>query len=93
MRDPVAEQFAQNLKRVRKQAGISQEELGLIADLHRTEISLLETGARTPKISTLLKLCAGLQVKPSAMLQGIEWKPGDVTPGSFSVKESGASSL
>jgi transcriptional regulator with XRE-family HTH domain len=42
----VAREFGGNLRRLRKDAGISQEELGLRCSLHRTEIGLLERGAR-----------------------------------------------
>ena len=42
------ERFAINLRKARKKKGISQEELGFLCDLHRTEISLLERGGREP---------------------------------------------
>ena len=40
----VAQRFGENLRRLRKGTGISQEELGLRSELHRTEIGLLERG-------------------------------------------------
>lgn len=55
----VARQFGKNLHRERKRAGLSQEEVGFRASLHRTEIGLLERGARTPRIDTLVKLAGG----------------------------------
>jgi DNA-binding XRE family transcriptional regulator len=60
----------ENLARHRKRADLSQEELGLKASLHRTEISLLERGVRVPRVDTLVKLAGALEVQPSALLDG-----------------------
>jgi len=79
----VAERFGQNLAHQRKLARISQEDLGLRANLHRTEISLLERGQRIPRIDTLVKLAASLDVKPDALLADISWKPGEFSPGRY----------
>jgi transcriptional regulator with XRE-family HTH domain len=81
----VAACFAENLIRCRKRAGLSQEELGFRASLHRTEISLLERGARTPRIDTLVKLAASLSVSPDELIAGIAWEPGSVLAGAFEV--------
>lgn len=81
----VGERFGQNLARQRKRAGLSQEALGERAGLHRTEIGLLERGARVPRIDTLIKLATALCVGPDELLDGIGWEPGSVTvtPGRF----------
>lgn len=79
----VARRFGENLLRSRKQAGLSQEQLGLRADLHRTEIGLLERGARVPRIDTLLKLTAALDIAATELLEGITWEPGGAVPGHF----------
>jgi transcriptional regulator with XRE-family HTH domain len=81
----VARRFGENLVRCRKQAELSQEQLGLRADLHRTEIGLLERGARVPRIDTLLKLAAALNIAPSALLEGISWEPGEAHSGHFNL--------
>jgi transcriptional regulator with XRE-family HTH domain len=80
----IARQFAANLRKARRRAGLSQEEVGWLASLHRTEIGLLEAGARTPRIDTLVKLAAALGVQVDcALLQGIEWTPGKTEAGAF----------
>jgi transcriptional regulator with XRE-family HTH domain len=56
----VAERFGENLMIYRKRAGLSQEELGFRASLHRTEISQLERGVRLARIDTLVKLAGAL---------------------------------
>jgi transcriptional regulator with XRE-family HTH domain len=79
----VAGRFARNLVHARDRAGLSQEELGLRASLHRTEISLLERGTRIPRIDTLVKLAGGLGVPPEDLLVGIVWRPGSARLGGF----------
>jgi transcriptional regulator with XRE-family HTH domain len=79
----IAERFGENLARCRKRAGISQEELSARAGLHRTEIGMLERGARLPQLDTLIKLAGGLEVEPSALVEGLSWRPGGARSGSF----------
>lgn len=79
----VSQRFGQNLARCRRQAGLSQEELGLRSSLHRTAIGLLERGARMPRIDTLIKLAVALDIDPADLLEGIAWKPGETVKGRF----------
>lgn len=74
--DPLTAKFAENLLVIRRRADISQEDLGFLANLHRTEISQLERGYRDPRLSTLIKLCGGLEVTPNELLAGIAWRAG-----------------
>ena len=64
--------FARNLREARQRAGILQERLAFTAQLHRTEISLLERGEREPRLSTIVRLARGLDVSPASLLEGIE---------------------
>ena len=79
----IAERFAENVTIFRRRAGISQEELGFRASLHRTEIGELERGVRVPRIDTLIKLAGALSVPPGDLLKGIAWKPGGTRSGRF----------
>lgn len=81
----VAGRFAENLIRCRKRAGLSQEELGALASVHRTDIGRLERGRRAPRIDTLVKLAGAMSISPSELLEGIEWKPGSTSEGGFSI--------
>lgn len=63
--------FASTLREKRKAMGISQEELGDICDLHRTEISLLERAGRDPRLSTIVKISRALEIEPSELIRGI----------------------
>jgi transcriptional regulator with XRE-family HTH domain len=81
----IAERFGKNLVRARKRAGMSQEEVGIRAALHRTEIGLLERGERLPRIDTMVKLAGALGVPPVDLVAGIDWEPGDTRKGNFKV--------
>lgn len=69
------ERFATNLRKAREKEGISQEELGYLCDLHRTEISLLERGGREPRLGTIVKLAGSLGTTPEQLCEGIAWQP------------------
>lgn len=65
-------QFAANLRRHRERVGLSQEELGVICGLHRTEISLLERCKRSPRLETIVVLARALKLaSPAELLDGI----------------------
>ncbi len=82
--DAVAARFGENLIRCRRRVGLSQEELGVRASLHRTQIGLLERGLRLPRIDTLIKLAGALEVSAADLLAGISWLPGQAHEGAFS---------
>lgn len=65
------ERFAQNLRRLRLKAELSQEALGDLCGLHRTEISLLERAAREPRLGTMVKLARALKVELAELLVGV----------------------
>lgn len=70
--DSVREQLAANLRRLRERAGISQEALASICDLHRSEISVLECCKRSPRLETIVILSRGLELaSPAELLEGI----------------------
>jgi transcriptional regulator with XRE-family HTH domain len=71
--DSAHAQFAANLRRHRDRAGLTQEELAAVCDLHRTEISLLECRRRSPRLKTLMALTGGLELSsPCELLEGID---------------------
>lgn len=69
------ERFATNLRKARQKKGVSQEELGYMCDLHRTEISLLERGGREPRMGTIVKLAGSLDTTPNELCEGVAWNP------------------
>jgi transcriptional regulator with XRE-family HTH domain len=69
------DRFAVNLRHARDVAGISQEELAEMCEIHRTEVSLLERGGREPRLGTMVKLAVALGTTPEALCAGIGWDP------------------
>jgi transcriptional regulator with XRE-family HTH domain len=67
------EQFAANLSRLRKAAGITQMELGDRCGMHLTAISRLERGLRDPHLSTLANLAHGLGVPLVELIDRVEY--------------------
>lgn len=86
-----AKRLGENLWSARRRAGYSQEDLGALACLHRTEVGMVESGQRLPRIDTLMKLAAALEVRLEALVEGIEWlPPGPPAQGSFAVRRAAA---
>lgn len=83
----VAERFGDNLRRQRKLADLSQDDLAFRASLHRTEISQLERGLRRARIDTVAKLAGAIEIDPGRLFEGIAWEPGDLRRGHFKPAE------
>lgn len=63
------ESLSQNIKRLRKERGISQEKLALRAEIDRSYMSELERCLANPSIDALLRISNALEVTPSELLQ------------------------
>jgi transcriptional regulator with XRE-family HTH domain len=68
-RRSVAKEFGKVLRELRKEAGLSQEDLAAIAELDRTYPSLLERGLRTPTLTVLFGLGDALKVDAAELVQ------------------------
>lgn len=64
--------FGRVLRRLSQKKGLTQDALGLEADLRRTFVSVLELGQQQPTLTTILKLANVLEVKPSKILDWVE---------------------
>jgi transcriptional regulator with XRE-family HTH domain len=64
--------FGKALKEFREGLGLSQERLGFESGCHRTYISLLERGKKSPSLGTIVRLASALGVLPSEILRRIE---------------------
>jgi transcriptional regulator with XRE-family HTH domain len=83
----VAERFGKNLARQREASGLTQEELAVRASVHRTQVGLLESGQRQPRIDTLVKLAGALSVDAGTLLEGIVWVPPTTSAGRFDLSD------
>lgn len=61
--------LGENLRRYRKLANMSQEELSLRADMKRSYVSDLERGTRNPSVRALGRLAEALEVEPHKLLE------------------------
>ena len=60
--------LSENIKRIRKALGYSQEELADRCGLHRTYIGSVERAERNVSVDNIGKIAAALNVKPATLL-------------------------
>lgn len=66
--------IGQNVRQIRHEAGLSQEELAFRAKLHRTYISSIERGERNVSIENIFAIAEALKVRPGDLLNPIPSK-------------------
>lgn len=64
----ILEKFGERLQKIRKEQGISQEQLAAKLSMHRTYVGMIERGERNPTIRTLYKVARALKVDSSKLL-------------------------
>lgn len=64
--------FGKVLRRLRLEAGLTQEQVGFEADLRRTYISILELGQQQPSLATVLKLAKALKQSGQELIGLVE---------------------
>lgn len=60
--------IGQNMKRIRGQHGLSMDQVAALTGVSKSMIARIESGASTPTVTTLWKICNGLKVSFSTML-------------------------
>jgi transcriptional regulator with XRE-family HTH domain len=75
----VAEQIGLNLRKIRRRADMSQDDLARRSGIHHSEISLLERGRRIPRIDTCIRILGSTGADAQELVEGIGW----VEPGSW----------
>lgn len=68
----IDKKFGQLLKKLRLAQGISQEAFALNTGLHRTYISQLERGLKSPSLRTFDKICRELGVSLVRFMELLE---------------------
>jgi len=64
--------FGMALKKIRQEKGLSQEAMAASSGLHRTYISLLERGIKSPSLTTLDRLSQALGISLGQFIGSIE---------------------
>lgn len=63
--------FGLVLRRLHQGRGLSQEALGFESGYHRTYISLLERGRKSPSLQTLFNLSRALKIDPAELIRQV----------------------
>lgn len=61
-------QFGNKVKQIRKQKGLSQEELSFKANLHRTYIGMIERAEKNITLINIQKIAEALEVEIKELL-------------------------
>jgi transcriptional regulator with XRE-family HTH domain len=61
--------LARNLKRLRRERGLSQEELADLAGLNRNYVGMIERQENAASVDTLEALAQALQIKAAQLLE------------------------
>lgn len=80
--------FGEQLRRARKSANLTQEELAFSTHLDRTYISLLERGIKSPTLTIVFQLCRALDLLPDQFIAQIPVSPDEAPSGSNQYQES-----
>ena len=68
--------FGKIVAGLRQAARLSQEDLAERADIHRTYVSQIERGLKSPTIAMLLRLSKALETTPSKLMRQLETELG-----------------
>jgi transcriptional regulator with XRE-family HTH domain len=83
--------FGVALRKLRGVSSLSQEQLAEKSGLHRTYISLLERGEKSPTLTTICKLASALGVTPHNLVQEaeqiLEGEPHEGSSGGDSTRQ------
>ncbi|MEO2077411.1 MAG: helix-turn-helix transcriptional regulator [Bacillus sp. (in: firmicutes)] len=69
MKDDKIIYIGEALKAIRKERGLSQEEVALGSELDRSYISDMERNLKSPSITTIVKLSIVLEVTPEYLVK------------------------
>ena len=64
--------FGSVLRRLRRERGMTQEQLAEAADLHVNHVSFLERGMRTPSLDVVLQIARGLGTTGAELVTEVE---------------------
>lgn len=68
MKHNILIQFGNKVKQIRKQKGLSQEELSFKANLHRTYIGMIERAEKNITLINIQKIAEALEVEIKELL-------------------------
>ena len=60
------------IRKARRKAGLTQEELAFRASVSRNYVSLLELDEKSPTVDTLLRIAHAMNAKASTLIEHVE---------------------
>jgi transcriptional regulator with XRE-family HTH domain len=66
---PEAQKLGQNLKRIRKEKGISQGDIVRVSGMPKSFVSSVENGKTNPTLATIAKLAKAVKVSVDELLK------------------------
>ena len=76
MKTTIEQAFGHEIKKARESLHKSQEVLAFDANVHRTYVSLIERGLKSPTLNVIMKLARALNMRPSELLRRVEAQLG-----------------
>jgi transcriptional regulator with XRE-family HTH domain len=70
--------LGQNIKRLRKERGLSQAQLAEKVECHLSNINRIETGKYTPALETVVRIVATLDVPVDYLIYSIDGNPDEI---------------
>jgi transcriptional regulator with XRE-family HTH domain len=64
--------LGREIRKAREVLQQSQEALAFEAEIHRTYVSLIERGKKSPTLAVIVRLATALGIKPSELLRRVE---------------------
>lgn len=64
--------FGERVRAIRTSAGLSQEKLAELAELHRTYISGVERGERNPSLKSIERIASALNTPLEKLFEGVK---------------------
>ncbi|MFQ5880911.1 MAG: helix-turn-helix domain-containing protein [Candidatus Methylomirabilales bacterium] len=72
MKMTIERALGREIKKARESLQKSQETLAFDAGVHRTYVSLIERGQKSPTLAVIVRLAKALNVRPSELLRRVE---------------------
>jgi transcriptional regulator with XRE-family HTH domain len=79
--------FAKTVDRMRRRAGISEDELAERSQIGRAELAEILGGEIEARVDTIYLLAGALKVDPGDLLEGVTWVPGPRGGGRYEVED------
>jgi len=68
------EEIGKVIRALRKEKGLSQDILSGLAGIARTHLTMIENGTKQPNFETLWRIAQALEMRPSELVQKIEYE-------------------